>query len=154
MLSWNQEEVCNPHRKPVHLELSNQERGSNVGPEKRQVKSCRALLALGEKKPKIWHLSSQWLSCPKSNVIQTTGRKEKYFPLPKEKKKTKISQFWMCISNTICMCGRLHARQPARETEIRKTKEGYSERCANMQGHGGWFRGGWMDGSVGKWLQK
>lgn len=53
LLSWNQEEVCNLHGKPVCLEFNNLGRGSNDGPEKRQVKSCRALLASGEKEPII-----------------------------------------------------------------------------------------------------
>lgn len=46
----------------------------------------------------------------------------------------------------------MHARQPARETETRKTKEGYSERCANTQGHEGQLEGGMDARMVGKWV--
>lgn len=114
--TWKQKEVCNLQWRTVHLKVSNPERGGLICAREEAGQIMQGSFGLEWEGAKIWHLSSEWLSCLKSNVIQTIERKEKYFPFAESKRDGKDFTIlkWQrfhtiecvkCISHTICyMC--------------------------------------------------
>ena len=109
----------------MQLEPCNLQRGSILGPAKRQVKSCRDVLVSGEE-PNLTPLFLVTF-IPKSNIVQLIERKKKYFPLPKAKEMAKISQYQMCKVYfkyyLLCLCERMHAREPYEKHKGRLFRE-------------------------------
>lgn len=100
VLSWNKEEACQLQGRPCIGSSGIQTETSPVWARKEAGQITQGSFSIRWEVAKIWYLSSQWLSCPKSNAIQIMEEKEKIFPFAESKRNG--NGFCKCISDTIC----------------------------------------------------